>query len=371
MDNKNFQIFFDCGSSKIRAGAFNKEQKTKIFYKEDKFLPYHSNLHLKIKNIISYLEKNTNEYIDVVNLMIDSPKTLSIGISISKNLNNSKIKNEDIQFLIQDAKQQILKYYTKLHIAHIIIKKYIIDGIEYTFLPQNAECNLISLDIFFICLPKENIEYLKSFFFNLDVSISQIFCTSYAKSINYKDHLSSIENVSFIDIGYDRTSITGYINNEIIFFDTLPIGGNHISKDISKILEIDLEQANNIKLFFDIDQNFLNEKKISPELVQQIIFARTEEILELCTKSIKSNLNLTELNQFKMVFMGEGSKILDKKYKEKISFSNNIDFLEETIEDICQSGLKLSEGSSKQEVVIIPRKQIKQGFFEKLFHFFK
>ncbi|MDA9084607.1 cell division protein FtsA [Candidatus Pelagibacter sp.] len=371
MDNKNFQIYFDCGSSKIRAAAFNKEKKKEIFYKEDEFLPDHSNLYLKIKDIISYLEKNTNEYIDDVNLMIDSPKTLSIGISISKSIDNSQIKNEDIQFLIQDAKQQLLKYYTNLHIAHIIIKKYIIDGIDYTFLPHNIESNLISLDIFFICLPKERIEYFKNFFFNLDISIGHIYCTSYAKSINYKDHLSSIENVSFIDIGYDRTSVTGYINNEINFFDTLPIGGNHISKDISKILKIDLEQANNIKLFSDTDQNFLNKKNFSLELVQKIIFARTEEILELCSKSIKSNLNLTKLNQFKMIFMGEGSKILDKKFKEKISFSNSIDFLEETTEDICQSGLKLSEGSSKQEVVIIPRKQIKQGFFEKLFHFFK
>jgi cell division protein FtsA len=28
-------------------------------------------------------------------------------------------------------------------------------------------------------------------------------------------------------------------------------------------------------------------------------------------------------------------------------------------------------GLNKQEVVVIPKKQIKQGFFEKLFHFFK
>ena len=105
--------------------------------------------------------------------------------------------------------------------------------------------------------------------------------------------------------------------------------------------------------------------------MQQIIFARTEEILELSSRSIKLNLNLAELSQFKMVFMGEGSKILDKKFKEKISFSNSIDFLEETIEDICQSGLKLAEEPNKQEVVVIPKKLIKLGFFEKLFHFFK
>ena len=72
-----------------------------------------------------------------------------------------------------------------------------------------------------------------------------------------------------------------------------------------------------------------------------------------------------------MVLMGDGAKILDNKHKDKISFSNNIDFLEEFSENICQSGFKLGMGLNKQEVVVVPKKQIKLGFFEKLFHFFK
>jgi len=371
MDSKNFQVYFDCGSSKIRAGVFNKDKTKEIFYEESKFFSNHSNIVFEIQKIISSLEKKTNEYVDDVTLMMDSSKTLSIGFSISKKLDGLKLKHEDIRFLIQDAKQQILKSYTDQNITHIVIKNYKIDNVDYTFLPHNIKCNLISLDIFFICLPKETTEYFKNIFFELDISINQIFCTSYAKSINYKEHLSAEENVAFIDVGFNKTSVTCYFNNEISFFDILPIGANHITKDISKILVINLEQAENIKLYFDTDQNLLKEKKFSSDLVQQIIFARTEEILELCSKSIKVNLNLAELSQFKMVFMGEGSKILDKKFKEKISFSKSIDFLEETTEDICQSGLKLTEDPNKQEVVVIPKKLIKQGFFEKLFHFFK
>ena len=68
--------------------------------------------------------------------------------------------------------------------------------------------------------------------------------------------------------------------------------------------------------------------------------------------------------------MGDGSKILNNQSKDKIFFSNTIDFLEEAMQDICQSGLKLGMGLNKQEVVLIPKKQIKQGFFEKLFYFF-
>jgi cell division protein FtsA len=72
-----------------------------------------------------------------------------------------------------------------------------------------------------------------------------------------------------------------------------------------------------------------------------------------------------------MVLTGQGSKILDSKLKDNISFVNDIDFLEETLEDICWAGFRLISKPNKQEVVIVPKKSIKQGFFEKLFHLFR
>ena len=69
--------------------------------------------------------------------------------------------------------------------------------------------------------------------------------------------------------------------------------------------------------------------------------------------------------------MGEGSKILDNQYTNQIDFSKDINFLEETTKDICQSGFNLMMRLNKQEVLVVPKKRIKQGFFEKLFHFFR
>jgi len=56
----------------------------------------------------------------------------------------------------------------------------------------------------------------------------------------------------------------------------------------------------------------------SLEMLQKIAFARTEEILGLCDKSLASNTKTK--TQSKMILMGEGSKILDNKFKDKISF---------------------------------------------------
>ena len=220
----------------------------------------------------------------------------------------------------------------------------------------------------FICLPADLVFYFKNIFSKSNILIDQIICSSYAKSINYKKNLNISGYASFIDVGFNKTSITSYLNDKILSLNVLPIGGNHITKDISQILEIDLERSEQIKQNFDQSDRFLNNDDISIEKLQKIIFTRTEEIIELCTNSIESNVY--SINNFKMILMGDGSKILDNRHKDKIFLSNDIDFLEETSEDICQSGFKFITELNKQEVVMVPKKQIKHGFFEKFFHLF-
>jgi cell division protein FtsA len=369
MNKNSFQTIFDCGSSKVRAGIFNKNNKKEAFYAESEFFIDQSNLELKIQKIITSFEKDTNEYIDNINLMVDSSKMFSIGISIYKKFDGSRLRKENIQFLIQEAKQQILKYYTDYNIAHIIINNYKIDDVDYYYLPDEIKCHFISLDILFICLPSSLVVNLKNTFSKSNISINQIICSSYAKAINYKDNFSLFKNISFIDVGFNKTSIITYFNNKIISLNILPIGGDHITKDISKLLKIDLEQAEKLKINFEKNKTFLSYKDFSLEFLEKIICARTEEILEKCLAFIK--LNSTIVDRHKMILMGDGSKILDSYFKDKIIFINDIDFLEETKEDVCQSGFKLGMGLNKQEVLVKPKKQINQGFFEKLFHFFK
>ena len=164
MNNNDYQIYFDCGFSKLRAGAINIINSDKAFYTESKFFLDQKEIDMEIQKIITTLEKDTNQYIDNINLMIDSPQMISIGISVSKKIDESQLRQEDIQFLVQEAKQQILKNYNSQNIVHIIINNYKINNVNHDYLPKDIKCNFISLDIIFICLPEEIIKYFKSFF---------------------------------------------------------------------------------------------------------------------------------------------------------------------------------------------------------------
>ncbi len=378
MSDKNFDNFLDFGSSKIRLAAFNKNDKNSNHLIELDCLSNinihdldFSNFENEIDKIILKIEKKTGEYLDNVNLMLDSPDALSIGFSISKKMEGTKIQKKDIEYLIQDAKQQVIKSYPDENIIHIIVTNYRINNNNFDSFPEENNCNKVSIDLIFICYPKKLIKNLEDLFYKHHISIKQILFSSYAKSLNYKEELGSFQNIAFVDIGYKKTSVIYYKNDNFNFFHMIPIGSQHITKDISKILKIDLKKSEKAKLNFDKENNFLKENNLSLDLIKKIIFARVEEILEISTQNFNLNKSKEDTKELKLVLMGEGSRILDNKFKENISFSRDIDLLEETTLDICESGLKLKQGINKQEVVMVPKKFEKKGFFERLFHFFR
>ena len=90
---KNFNVYIDFGSSKIRTVAFNKIEQNKFYFTENKCL---SNFKINqlnllqseniIKKTILEIEKKTGEYLNDINLMIDSPESLLVNVSRSKNI---------------------------------------------------------------------------------------------------------------------------------------------------------------------------------------------------------------------------------------------------------------------------------------------
>ena len=56
-----------------------------------------------------------------------------------------------------------------------------------------------------------------------------------------------INEVSFLEIGWERTTLISYKNDKLKLIKSIPIGGFHITKDISNIFKISLEESEKIK----------------------------------------------------------------------------------------------------------------------------
>ena len=188
MSKKNFDIYIDLSPKKLSIAAFKKFDGYNVFFKEyscvtnlDKdYLNFENTEKIIEKNIFE-IEKETGEFLNDIYLMVETPESFSINLSLIKNNEGKKVEKKNVQYLVQDAKQQILRWYHSKKIIHIIIANYVIDNTSYNYLPLNINCSKFSIDIKFICFPKNLIKKLEELFNNHQIFINKIICSNYAK----------------------------------------------------------------------------------------------------------------------------------------------------------------------------------------------
>ena len=172
MSKKNFDIYLEFNYFQFNLAAFNKLNNKLEYYKEQ---PYKSNINedqelnfnelQKIieKNIIE-MEKSIDEFVKEVYLIIETPQTKTIKLSVIKNNEGKKVTKQDALYLVQDAKQQIIKFYLDIKILHIVVESYVSDNIKYKFLQIGKNCKKFSIDVKFICFPKNLIKNFEKLF---------------------------------------------------------------------------------------------------------------------------------------------------------------------------------------------------------------
>jgi len=129
-----------------------------------------------------------------------------------------------------------------------------------------------------------------------------------------------------IDMGGGMTTVAAFKDNEFLFADVVPFGGNHVTSDIAQGLSVSLSNAERLKTLFgkcipqpmtdrdpiDIRQTGDGGEEFSTTIprgmLTSIIQPRVEEILELVRDKIVS-AGMDRLAGRRLVFTGGASQI--------------------------------------------------------------
>ena len=185
----NTEIFFHLEINKFEIIILDTNLK-EITYKKAIFLKSReydykgiiSEINYIFKELIIEIEKKINQSINKINLIVESPYTLKINACIKKNFDNFKVSKGQIEYLVQDLKQQISENIDHKRINHIIIKELLVDNEKVDYSPINQSCNDIIVDVEFICLPNNLLDLLEILFRNHQIEFSSILCSHYTKS---------------------------------------------------------------------------------------------------------------------------------------------------------------------------------------------
>ena len=144
-----------------------------------------------------------------------------------------------------------------------------------------------------------------------------------------------------IDLGGNVTSIGVFINNKIIFSDSIPIGGIHITSDIVRGLGTKAEDAEKIKILYgsalsnendeytkiDVpiisDDGEIISQKIPKAMLTAIIKPRIEEIFEIVKERL-TFLKLSKSSINKVILCGGGASLNNVREFASSYLSTNV-----------------------------------------------
>ena len=349
-----------------------------------------------IRLSIGTAEKKAKISLKKINVVFEQPDFLCTKFSKHKKIDGSKIHRHDIEFLLKEAKKQLILNDKNQSIIHIFNHNYIVDGKIFMEEPIDVFADSLSHEMTFITMPKNNLKNINQVFIDCDIEIERLISHTFTLGVKLLNVRELQLGSALINLGYKKISLGLFKNLALVHSVTLPIGTDHITNDISKVCSLNLDETkiirNNIDFSFKNNQNLFDQddflkntyfidsnfRKISKNLILNVTKARLDEILEILKKQlIVPGFNLNSGINF--LLTGEGSNLLNlEKYCEnffrlstkKIS-QNNIENDNDFEKNFASSlgALKIiKDGWETEAIPEIREKNIEKiGFFAKIF----
>ena len=350
-----------------------------------------------VRSCIANSEKKANISLKKINVVFEQPDFLCTKFSKNKKIDGSKIQKDDIDFLLKEAKKQLILNDKKQSIIHIFNHNYIIDGKEFLDEPIGVYADTLTHEIVFITTPKNNLKNIYQVFFDCDIEVARIISRTFASGVELLDNNELKFGAAILDLGFEKTSFGLFKNLTPVHSTTFPVGINHITKDISKVCSLDIGDSENIKdnidFSFQKNLNLFDEnsylknvyfnnssyRKISKDLIFSIVKARLDEISDMVKKQLvvpgfKSNSGIN------FVIVGGGSKLsnIENYFAKHLGFNvknkdNDNKVKKTSLEKdftSCLGALKIIKDGWETEAIPETRgtNVKKKGFFARIFN---
>jgi len=243
--------------------------------------------------------------------------------SIEISDNNHEISPKDVEKLLYKARD--LEIPEDCQIIDIIPRQYIIDGYDEIIDPVGMVGLRLEVDadvvIGKITSAQNIVKSLERAGLKIDGLIIEAFASGELLLTPDEKEIGAV----LIDVGGGITDISVFKNKRLVFYDSIPVGGDHITNDISIGLKISHSEAEKIKRQFELaltslinnDQEFSvnsvednKRKKIKVSEVVEIIEARVYEIFSICRNLLeRSNIEIDD--NMNIVLTGGGISYVD------------------------------------------------------------
>jgi len=246
-----------------------------------------------IKTAIDKIE-SIESPITRLSLALGGPRVGSTTVNVRVSFEREKIIDEaDMDKLLKKAKRQIFgENEDKFKILYKEVYNKKVDGPNIIKQPIGMEGKELQADIHFVYVEEEYVRKFRDVLYTLGVDIDKIYLDSYASAKGTLDEETRKMGVAHVDIGYGSTSVIILKNGKVLYAKTKSLGELHYISDLSIILKISKEGAEEILLKLknkniESDETIkYGTKRIPLKSIKDIIAARTDDIIEFINTTI-------------------------------------------------------------------------------------
>lgn len=281
---------------------------------------------LSIAKTIKDAEDETNLKINSAYVTIPGKYITIVQNSVVKEVKDkySGISVKDVQNAIMQVKDIEVPEGNTL--IDIVPDKIVLENGNVVVDPVGSLSSSFTMNAQIILAEKEYVRSLHNIFKKSGLEIDGIVPTTLAERNLILDKNELHDNIMLLDIGAGNIDIGVFEGSSFVYTNSIPVGGDNITKDIALVLNISEEEADKLKRqyglalksFIDNDNDIIlntckdnNKNKIikSSELIE-IIEARIEEMFTIVNKDISNQGIKSKINN--VVLTGQGIVNINK-----------------------------------------------------------
>ena len=268
-----------------------------------------------------------------------------MNVRIEKVVMESEVERPNDGMTVND----IYNLYTKIQIStrlerdeqiiDILPLAYIVNGRVYKDEPIGAFCKTFQMEVEVVIARGDYIDGIQKALKYADLKIDGLILETLATSNIILLPEEKQAGVLMMDIGGGHTDISVYKNDRLEFYTTLPVGGDHITNDISMTFNISTDEAEKLKRQYNLalvsmitnnhEIKLTSKADASNDIIKcseivQVIEARIKEVYQLVRRMLQEKGMITGISSVVLTGQGISNIVGAEELAKRVLKINNV-----------------------------------------------
>lgn len=229
-----------------------------------------------------------------------------------------EVTRADLERTIENARAVPME--SNMEVLHVIPQEYVVDGNDGIKDPVGMSGVRLEVDVHVVAGAQGPLANLRRCAEDAGVGVDGLAVQALASGLAVLNEDEQDLTTLLIDIGGGTTDVGVFRRGVPVHSAVIPLGGDHVTQDISQLLRIPPDEAERVKRRHGVAQPELADREVVLEVANpsytaslstfelaQVIKPRVVEILDLVKQNIEQRLGALELTAGNVVVTGGAS----------------------------------------------------------------